>query len=160
MAESARSGILGGVIAVALFGTALVAQTATTTQKPVEPRLGQPGKDVIWVPTLQPVVEAMRRILVENARRKNGPVAGGRQYRVDLSDIVADGGPDLDLVALSEALDKLQATDPRAADLVKLRFFAGLTRQQAAEHLGISVATADNDLAYAKGLLKAKLSVS
>jgi hypothetical protein len=59
MAESARSGILGGVIAVALFGTVLVAQTATTTQKPVEPRLGQPGKDVIWVPTLQPVVEAM-----------------------------------------------------------------------------------------------------
>jgi RNA polymerase sigma factor (TIGR02999 family) len=104
--------------------------------------------------------EAMRRILVENARRKNGPVAGGRQYRVDLWEFGAVEGPDLDLVALSEALDKLQATDPRAADLVKLRFFAGLTRQQAAEHLGISVATADNDWAYAKGWLKAKLSRS
>jgi len=104
--------------------------------------------------------EAMRRILVENARRKNGPVAGGRQYRVDLSELVAVEGPDLDLVALSEALDKLQAKDPRAADLVKLRFFAGLTRQQVAELLGISVATADNDWAYAKGWLKATLSGS
>jgi RNA polymerase sigma factor (TIGR02999 family) len=104
--------------------------------------------------------EAMRRILVENARRKNGPVAGGRQDRVDLWDFGAVEGPDLDLVALSEALDKLQATDPRAAGLVKLRFFAGLTRQQVAELLGISVATADNDWAYAKGWLKAELSSS
>jgi DNA-directed RNA polymerase specialized sigma24 family protein len=67
-------------------------------------------------------------------------------------------GPDLDLIALSESLDKLQTKDPRAAELVKLRFFAGLTRQQAADALGISVATADNDWAYARGWLKAELA--
>jgi RNA polymerase sigma factor (TIGR02999 family) len=102
--------------------------------------------------------EAMRRILVENARRKCGPEAGGGHCRVELSDVAAAGGPDLDLIALSESLEKLQAHDPRAAELVKLRFFAGLTRNQAAEVLGISVATADNDWAYAKGWLKAELA--
>src|SRR5687767_14552569 len=95
--------------------------------------------------------EAMRRILIEIARRKGGPEAGGRHVRVELPDVPAElHGSDLDLLALSEALDKLQAKDPRAAELVKLRFFAGLTRQQAAEALGVSVATADNDWAYAK----------
>ena len=64
----------------------------------------------------------------------------------------------MDLIALSESLEKLQTKDPRAAELVKLRFFAGLTRHQAAEVLGISVATADNDWAYAKGWLKAELA--
>jgi RNA polymerase sigma factor (TIGR02999 family) len=103
--------------------------------------------------------EAMRRILVENARRKSGPESGGRHCRVELSDVTAEvNGPDLDLIALSESLDKLQANDPRAAELVKLRFFAGLNRHQAAEALGISVATADNDWAYAKGWLKAEMA--
>src|SRR5262249_32616819 len=101
----------------------------------------------------------MRRILVENARRKKGPEAGGGHKRVALSDVAAEvKEAELDLVALSESLDRLQAKDPRAAELVKLRFFAGLTRQQAAEVLGISVATADNDWAYAKGWLKAELA--
>ena len=59
-------------------------------------------------------------------------------------------GFDLDLIALSDALEKLHTNDPRAAGLVKLRFFAGLTRNEAAEILGISVATADNDWAYAR----------
>jgi RNA polymerase sigma factor (TIGR02999 family) len=101
--------------------------------------------------------EAMRRILVEVARRKRGPKAGGGHCRVELSDVAAANGLDLDLIALSEALEKLQTNDPRAAELVKLRFFAGLTRHEAAEVLGISVATADNDWAYAKGWLKAEL---
>ena len=65
---------------------------------------------------------------------------------------------DVVVIALSESLDKLQTKDPRAAELVKLRFFAGLTRQQAADDLGVSVATADNDWAYAKGWLKAELA--
>jgi RNA polymerase sigma factor (TIGR02999 family) len=102
--------------------------------------------------------EAMRRILVEAARRKRGPKAGGDYCRVELFDIAAAEVPDLDLVALSDALEKLQAKDSRAAELVKLRFFAGLTRYEAAEVLGISVATADNDWAYAKGWLKAELA--
>src|SRR6476646_7045132 len=103
--------------------------------------------------------EAMRRILIEIARRKGGPQAGGRHVRVELSDVPAElHRSDLDLLALSEALDKLQAKDPRAAELVKLRFFAGLTRNQAAEALGVSVATADNDWAYAKGWLKAEIA--
>jgi RNA polymerase sigma factor (TIGR02999 family) len=105
--------------------------------------------------------EAMRRILVENARRKGGPKAGGRLARVELPDVPAElHRSDMDLLALSEALDRLQAKDPRAADLVKLRFFAGLTRHQAAEALGVSVATADNDWAYAKGWLKAEIAGS
>lgn len=103
--------------------------------------------------------EAMRRILIENARRKRGPQAGGGHVRVELPDLAAEfHGPDLDLLALSEALDRLQGKDARAAELVKLRFFAGLTRHQAAEALGISVATADNDWAYAKGWLKAEIA--
>ena len=102
--------------------------------------------------------EAMRRILVESARRKRGPDAGGRYRRIELSDLAGVPGPDLDHIALSEALDKLQAQDPRTAELVKLRFFAGLTRLQAAEVLGVSVATADNDWAYAKGWLKTELA--
>jgi RNA polymerase sigma factor (TIGR02999 family) len=103
--------------------------------------------------------EAMRRILIENARRKRGPEAGGRHVRVELPDLPAEfRGPDLDLLVLSDALDRLQAKDARAAEVVKLRFFAGLTRQQAAEALGISLATADNDWAYAKGWLKAEIA--
>jgi RNA polymerase sigma factor (TIGR02999 family) len=103
--------------------------------------------------------EAMRRILIEIARRKTGPEAGGRHVRGELSDVPAElHRTDLDLLALSDALDKLEAKDARAAALVKLRFFAGLTRHQAAEALGVSVATADNDWAYAKGWLKAEIA--
>jgi RNA polymerase sigma factor (TIGR02999 family) len=103
--------------------------------------------------------EAMRRILIEIARRKGGPQAGGRHARVELPDVPAEfQRPDMDLFAINEALDRLHAKDPRAAELVKLRFFAGLTRHEAAEALGISVATADNDWAYAKGWLKAEIA--
>src|SRR5262245_18991107 len=102
--------------------------------------------------------EAMRRILVENARRKAGPTAGGALQRVDLSDVdLGDREPELNLLALSDALDKLQTEDRRAADLVKLRYFAGLNRKDAAKALGVSIATADNDWAYAKAWLRAEL---
>jgi RNA polymerase sigma factor (TIGR02999 family) len=103
--------------------------------------------------------EAMRRILIEIARRKAGPKAGGQHVRVELPDVAAEvQQADIDLLAINEALDKMHAKDPRAAQLVKLRFFAGLTRHQAAAALGISVATADNDWAYAKGWLKAEIA--
>ncbi len=101
---------------------------------------------------------AMRRILVENARRKQGPQAGGGLGRVELTEVpaaLASWQPDL--VALNEALDRLAVQDPRAAQVVNLRFFGGLTRQQTANALGVSLATADNDWAYAKGWLKAEM---
>jgi RNA polymerase sigma factor (TIGR02999 family) len=105
--------------------------------------------------------EAMRRILVEQARRKAGPEAGGGPQRVELSHVdPAIPGPTLDLLALNDALDKLAAEYPRVAKLVKLRFFAGLTREQAAAALGVSTTTADDDWAYAKGRLRAELSGS
>jgi RNA polymerase sigma factor (TIGR02999 family) len=103
----------------------------------------------------------MRRILVEQARRRRGPAAGGDRQRVELSQAVDEIiDRSVDLVALSDALDVLAAADPRAAALVKLRFFAGLTRDEAARALGVSVATADNDWAYAKGWLQVELSGS
>jgi RNA polymerase sigma factor (TIGR02999 family) len=99
--------------------------------------------------------EAMRRILVENARRKAGPKAGGNRERVDFDAVEpAIEDPRVDLIALDEALTTLEAKDRRKADLVRLRFFAGLSIEQAAESLGISVATAKNDWSYAKGWLR------
>jgi RNA polymerase sigma factor (TIGR02999 family) len=103
--------------------------------------------------------EAMRRILVENARRKGGPKAGGRHKRVELSLVDPEiQGPQVDLLALSEALDKLAAKYPRAAELVKLRFFVGLTNEQAAKTMGISVSTAKSDWTYAKCWLRAEMT--
>jgi len=99
--------------------------------------------------------EAMRRILVERARRKRSAKAGGGRKRVDLfeAEPVIEG-PRVDLLALDEALGRLETRDPRKAALVKLRFFAGLTHEQAAEALGISTSTASNDWAYAKSWLR------
>jgi RNA polymerase sigma factor (TIGR02999 family) len=102
--------------------------------------------------------EAMRRILVERARHKQSLKAGGNYQRQELSDIQpAVGGPDLDLLALNEALDNLARRDPRQAELVKLRFFAGLTIEQAAEVLGVSTSTAENDWAHARCWLRLEM---
>jgi RNA polymerase sigma factor (TIGR02999 family) len=102
--------------------------------------------------------EAMRRILIEQARHKASEKAGGKRRRIDLGEIEPTiPGPQLDLLALNEALAQLETTDPRAAAVVKLRFFAGLTTAQAAEALGISLATAENDWAYAKCCLRVQL---
>ncbi len=99
--------------------------------------------------------EAMRRILVENARRKAALKAGGGRERVDLADAEpAMAGPDLDLLALDEALAELEAKDRRKAELIKLRFFAGLTIEQAAKALGIATSTADSEWAYARSWLR------
>lgn len=103
--------------------------------------------------------EAIRRILIEQARRKAGPKAGGGLRRIELSHVVPESAKaDCDLLSLNDALDQLEEHDPRVANLVKLRFFAGLTRQEAADALGISLATADNDWAYGKGWLQVALS--
>jgi RNA polymerase sigma factor (TIGR02999 family) len=97
--------------------------------------------------------EAMRRILVETARRKGRHKRGGGRTRVDLDDQAAAGEPGDDLLALDAALAGLAAADPQAAELVKLRYFAGLTGAQAAEALGVAPRTADFIWAYAKAWL-------
>lgn len=98
--------------------------------------------------------EAMRRILVENARRRGRYKRGGDRSRRDLDpNGLAAPEADDDLLALDEALDRLAALDPPKAELVKLRYFAGLSLAQAAEALGISTATASRHWTYAKAWL-------
>src|SRR5262245_40071023 len=98
--------------------------------------------------------EAMRRILVESARRKHRLKRGGDLERQEMiEDAIAAPETDIDLIELDAALDNLAAKDSRKAELVKLRYFAGLTIEQAAEALGISTTTADRDWAYARAWL-------
>jgi RNA polymerase sigma factor (TIGR02999 family) len=102
--------------------------------------------------------EAMRRILVENARRKRRLKRGGEQERVEMTGAEpAAPSPSEDLVAIDEALDRLAAEDPQKAELVKLRFFAGLSVEEAAACLDISRATADRWWAYARAWLFERL---
>jgi RNA polymerase sigma factor (TIGR02999 family) len=103
---------------------------------------------------LAAAAESMRRILVDNARRKQSLKRGGGLARRDIDE--ADiPGPEIseDLVALDEALEKLARTEKQAADLVKLRYFAGLTACEAAEILGISERTADRLWAFGRSWL-------
>ena len=103
--------------------------------------------------------EAMRRILIEQARRKHAAKRGGRQNRLELDGLeVATEAPNLDLLALDEALERLQRLDPGKAEVVKLRFFAGLTIPETAEALGISPSTADNYWAYARCWLRLEMT--
>jgi RNA polymerase sigma factor (TIGR02999 family) len=98
--------------------------------------------------------EAMRRILVDNSRRKAAGKRGGRQGRVTLDKLdVAAPGPDEDLLALDEALARLETREPDKARLVKLRYFAGLSEGEAAQALGISRATAHRHWRYARAWL-------
>jgi RNA polymerase sigma factor (TIGR02999 family) len=103
--------------------------------------------------------EAMRRILVDNARRKRSVKHGGNLVRHELDETCAIlPEPRHDVLALDEALDKLAAKDRVKAELVKLRYFAGLTNEQAAQSLGISTTTADRYWAYAKAWLHQEIS--
>ena len=102
--------------------------------------------------------EAMRRILVDNARRKRRVKRGGRWQRQDIDpdQFHASAEPD-DLLALHEALERLTAADPQVAELVTLRYFAGLSLPQVAESLGISLRTAERWWAYARAWLLSEL---
>jgi RNA polymerase sigma factor (TIGR02999 family) len=104
--------------------------------------------------------EAMRRILVDNARRKNRPKHGGGIERVELPEsvVVTDNLEGFELLDLNDALEALATKDPRKAELVKLRFFVGLSGNQAAQVLGIADSTADLDWAYAKTWLRVAMS--
>jgi RNA polymerase sigma factor (TIGR02999 family) len=98
--------------------------------------------------------EAMRRILIENARRKRAARHGGGQARLDIQEIeIATGAKDDELIAVHDALEKLAARDKQKAELVKLRYFIGLTTEEAAEVLGISVPTADRWWNYSRAWL-------
>ena len=102
--------------------------------------------------------EAMRRILIDSARRKRRPKHGGERHRVDLDDAGDAIAPPVDdLLALDEALEKLSAVDRPSAELVKLRYFAGLSIDEAAEALGISPRTADRRWAYARAWLRQEM---
>jgi RNA polymerase sigma factor (TIGR02999 family) len=98
--------------------------------------------------------EAMRRILVENARRKKRLKHGGDRKRLDLehADLALPQGPD-ELLLIDEAIHKLAAEDPEAAQLVKLRFYAGLSVEEAAQLVGIARSTAYEHWAYARAWL-------
>jgi len=98
--------------------------------------------------------EAMRRILVENARRKQQVGRGGDQRRISIDEVemVAEA-PSEELLALDESLRRLEGQDPEAAKLVKLRYFAGMTMLQAADALGMSLRTAERNWTYARSWL-------
>ena len=103
--------------------------------------------------------EAMRRILVDNARRNRRPKHGGDRKRVDLeSDCLAASAPGDDLLELDEALNRLAAEDPDKAQVVKLRYFGGLSLEETAAALNISPATAKRRWAYARAWLYSALT--
>jgi RNA polymerase sigma factor (TIGR02999 family) len=102
--------------------------------------------------------EAMRRIMVDQARRRKAAKRGGQAHRQDLNEstiVAPDHG--VDVIALNDVLDLLAATDPAAANLVKLRFFAGFNMSEAAEALGISERSAYGTWAYARSWLRQKM---
>src|SRR5437660_62203 len=103
--------------------------------------------------------EAMRRILVENARRHRAQKRGGGHERIDLPELAAGAKDDpVDLLALDDALQKLETQHPQKAQVVKLRFFAGCTLEETAQLLGVSRATAQRHWAYARAWLFGKLN--
>ena len=105
--------------------------------------------------------EAMRRILIENARRKRALRHGGGQQRFDIEEAnVAAGMKDDELLALDEALDKFAVREREKAELVKLRYFAGLSFEEAAEILGVSIPTAKRWWAYARAWLFQEMNES
>ena len=102
--------------------------------------------------------EAMRRILIENARRKRRQKRGGGLRRVDLDpDQLGSTSPADDLLDLSDALDDLAAEDPQASQFVKLRYFTGLSVEEAAEMVGLSRSAACAHWAYARAWLHRRL---
>lgn len=103
--------------------------------------------------------EAIRRILVEQARRRKAIKHGGQRERADFEpDTIAAPTGDDELLELNEALDRLSEKHPEKAELVKLRYFAGLTADQAAASLGISPTTGDRYWSYARAWLKRAMS--
>ena len=128
--------------------------------------LRERGEDLLWNGRghfFAAAAEAMRRILVEKARRKQRLRHGGdvQMHPLDENEPAASPEADaVDLLTLNEALDRLEAASPRRAELVKLRYFAGLTLPEAAGMLGVSQSTAEADWTYAKAWLKREIGES
>jgi RNA polymerase sigma factor (TIGR02999 family) len=105
--------------------------------------------------------EAMRRILVDNARRKSAQRHGGSHERVEMPELVCEvAGNEDQILAVNEALEKLAAQDKQKAELVKLRYFVGMTIEEAAEVLGVSTGTAKRHWAYARAWLAQEIKSS
>lgn len=114
----------------------------------------QPGRFASRAHFFAAAAEAMRHILIDSARRKRAVRHGGGQVRVDIQDLEIPCLADEDeLLAVHDMLDKLAAEDPQKAELTKMRYFVGMTFEEAAEVLGISVATAKRHWAYARAWL-------
>lgn len=132
-------------------------QTLQPTALVHEAYLRLVGPDIEWDSRghfFAAAAEAMRRILVDGARQKNTEKHGGGRHRYDATEVpLASPEPVEDLVALDEALNRLTEHDPAKAELVKLRYFAGLTIEQAADMLGISPATAKRYWTYSRAWL-------
>ncbi len=126
--------------------------------------LGAAGKDVRWdgrAHFFGAAARAMRRILIERARARNRLKRGGGRdgVRVELDDAaIADESRSEDLIALDEILDKLERHDKRKADVVMMRYFAGLSIEETAAALGVSPATVKNDWTFARAWLNHELS--
>jgi RNA polymerase sigma factor (TIGR02999 family) len=125
-------------------------------------RLVKPGAEPQWAGRghfFAAAAEAMRRILLDNARRKRRQRHGGTRRRIPLTDAIAaaDQSPD-DLLALDDALTRLAAEDPPAAEVVKLRVYAGLSVEEAADALGLARATAYRHWTYARAWLRCALA--
>jgi RNA polymerase sigma factor (TIGR02999 family) len=124
-------------------------------------RLAGPGDQSRWESRshfFAAAAESMRRILIDAARRKKATKRAAPQPRLEIDPDKLPMPPDCpDVLAVNDALEKLAETDPQAAELVKLRYFAGLTIPEAAEVLGISPRTADSWWAYARAWLLAEL---
>lgn len=105
--------------------------------------------------------EAMRRILIEQARRKRALKSGGERQRLNadqIAELADEPATDaLDILALDEALKKLERKNPRQAELIKLRYFAGLTLNEAADAMGLAASTASADWVYAKSWLRLEM---
>lgn len=103
--------------------------------------------------------QAMRQILVEQARRKSSLKRGGDHRKLDVdADELAIESPSEDILALDEALKELETRDPRKAQIVMLRFFAGLTMEETAAAIGVSVPTVERDWRFVKALLHSQIS--
>jgi RNA polymerase sigma factor (TIGR02999 family) len=124
-------------------------------------RLGG-GKDQRWESRAHffgAAAEAMRRILIENARRRQAARHGGGQQRFDVDEVeISAGVKDDELIEVNEVLEKFAILDPQKAELVKLRYFVGLTLEETAEVLGISVPTVKRWWAYSRAWLRAEMA--